>query len=1382
MRKITILLINALMVFALNSWGQSTTIDFEIDGAGYTPSATEGTSTSFIDVFNRSNPNIGGNSTYMWAVEDITLTNPSITLDQIDLTGATSFTFSMDMVAHHYNDWDDNDELLITYSVDGGAYQNLMWIQNTGEQYNDPAALDTDFDGNGECAFVLPALTTGTGTDGCVVSSNTFQNFSTSAIPLSSNTTLDITLQFNGLTSTDEGIYLDNIIISLLSGGNNPPVITGVAHTPSSDITSSTTVSVSSDVTDSDGTVAGVELHWGTSSGVLSNTINMSNTVGDTYATDTDIPAQADGTTVYYEVYALDDDADDSTSPEYSYTVNDPATTTLPYNETYDSDLGECYTYSVSGATKEWHYASYGSNGYADMNGYNSGDTEIDWLILPGINFDSYTNEIMSFDTWWQHATDDANNYLKLYYSTNYPGIGDPTSYSWTELSYTQGATQTWTSSGDIDLSAISGTSVYIGFKYQYNAGNYRHWEIDNISIAPSVPVDVTFQVNMTEETVSGNGVHIAGSMQGWDPATTELLDPDLDGIYTVTLSLMSNVEYQFKYINGNTWADEEDVPAACEASGSTNRYEVTTSPDYSIPVVCFGSCVDCGGAYYDITFQVDMQNETVSGDGVYLAGTFTNWGTNAIAMTQNGSIWSTTVSLQENSSVEYKFVNGDPNNGGAWENNIANRQLTVPSATTTLDLVCFDSNVACPVSDFVIINEVDADQDGTDANEFIELYDGGVGNTNLSGLVVVLFNGSDDQSYNSAIDLDGYSTDANGYFVIGSSTVPNVDYAFFTTNGLQNGADAVALYIGNDADFPNDTPITTVNLLDAIVYDTNDGDDAGLLVLLNPGEPQINEGGRGSSASHSNQRLPNGSGGQRNTSTYDQAIPTPGAVNAALFTDWTGNSTSDWFDAGSWSNGLPTAAINAVVPDMTGGGNPNPVINGSGAVVNDLVVQSLGELTIGPAGQLTVNGSLSNQNGAAGIVLQSDATGQGSLLTDDVTYMTVQTYLTADKWHMVSAPVTGDTAGVFLGVYLADYTESDSSWTYIVPVGTQLPIGQGYMAWALSDFTANHVGVINVSDVSANLSYTDPHPHPLGQGWNMVGNPFTSAVTWNTNWTLTNLDATMYIYDGNQYKTMNTDGITGSLPSADIPVGQGIWVHANASNPSITIPASERLHSGQGFYKNENTDLHFSVQGNAYSDEMLIQFNDNASADFDSQYDAYKLRGVEAAPQLYMVQNGIDMATNSLPFEDNLMIPVNLEVGADGNYTFTSEFDGSVDVILEDLLTGEFISLYNGTSYAFYASSNDASERFVLHFGALTTVSSVDKSSINVYSNLRDIYVEVPANTQGDIFVYNMMGQNVAGTKISGTLNKVSLSESAYYVVKVISNEQITSKKVFIK
>ena len=59
--------------------------------------------------------------------------------------------------------------------------------------------------------------------------------------------------------------------------------------------------------------------------------------------------------------------------------------------------------------------------------------------------------------------------------------------------------------------------------------------------------------------------------------------------------------------------------------------------------------------------------------------------------------------------------------------------------------------------------------------------------------------------------DLDGYSTDGNGYFVLGNAAVSGVDLVF-SDNGLQNGADAVALYTGGDTDFPNGTPVTTSN------------------------------------------------------------------------------------------------------------------------------------------------------------------------------------------------------------------------------------------------------------------------------------------------------------------------------------------------------------------------------------------------------------------------------------------------------------------------------------------------------------------------------------------------------------------------------------------
>ena len=181
------------------------------------------------------------------------------------------------------------------------------------------------------------------------------------------------------------------------------------------------------------------------------------------------------------------------------------------------------------------------------------------------------------------------------------------------------------------------------------------------------------------------------------------------------------------------------------------------------------------------------------------------------------------------------------------------------------------------------IINEVDADQVGTDSAEFVEIYDGGVGGASLTGLVLVLFNGATDLSYD-AVDLDGFTTDADGYFVVcgDAANVATCDLdALPNTNAIQNGVDAVALYTGNATDFPTGTAVTTDDLLDALVYDTNDADDLGLLVLLNAGQPQVDEGGgAGGSTLDSNQRCPDGSGGARNTDTYAQFAPSPSEAN----------------------------------------------------------------------------------------------------------------------------------------------------------------------------------------------------------------------------------------------------------------------------------------------------------------------------------------------------------------------------------------------------------------------------------------------------------------------------------------------------------------------
>ena len=273
---------------------------------------------------------------------------------------------------------------------------------------------------------------------------------------------------------------------------------------------------------------------------------------------------------------------------------------------------------------------------------------------------------------------------------------------------------------------------------------------------------------------------------------------------------------------------------------------------------VSLTSPAGAGGVTFDIDTADDSASEATDYDAVHL---------DTASIAQGGLTYSFNVPIRGDTAVE-------PDE--SFFAHVSNVVGANTAATSGVGTIANDDS-ATPPSTAIVINELDSDQVSTDAGEFIELFDGGAGNTPLNGLSVVFYNGGNDLSY-ASFDLTGRATDASGYFVLGNAAVPGVDL-IFNGNVLQNGADAVALYSGGP--FPVNAPVTLTNLLDAVVYDTSDLDDPGLLVLLNAGQPQVNEdGGPGGGIVDSIQRCPNGGGGQRNTAGFVALAPTPGAAN----------------------------------------------------------------------------------------------------------------------------------------------------------------------------------------------------------------------------------------------------------------------------------------------------------------------------------------------------------------------------------------------------------------------------------------------------------------------------------------------------------------------
>ena len=128
-----------------------------------------------------------------------------------------------------------------------------------------------------------------------------------------------------------------------------------------------------------------------------------------------------------------------------------------------------------------------------------------------------------------------------------------------------------------------------------------------------------------------------------------------------------------------------------------------------------------------------------------------------------------------------------------------------------------------------IVINELDPSGPGIDDMEFVEIF--GAPGQDLSGYTVVIYNGSNALS-NNAFDLSGYSLDENGFFLIGGPNLSEADLTVDQTNWLQVGQEAVAIYDASATGFPNGTPVTDEDLMDAIVYGNNQPPSLGLVDL----------------------------------------------------------------------------------------------------------------------------------------------------------------------------------------------------------------------------------------------------------------------------------------------------------------------------------------------------------------------------------------------------------------------------------------------------------------------------------------------------------------------------------------------------------------------
>ncbi len=191
----------------------------------------------------------------------------------------------------------------------------------------------------------------------------------------------------------------------------------------------------------------------------------------------------------------------------------------------------------------------------------------------------------------------------------------------------------------------------------------------------------VTFRLNMSNEVVSPNGVHIAGSFQNWNPGDPEWeMYPVGGGIFELVKDIPPGY-YEFKYVNGNDWSgvdnDNENVPLLCNVNG--NR-PLTVEGVVETVQYCYNQCsFSCNDNPGDaqLTFQVNMNEylqTNVLNEFVWVisSGLTANNGVDTLQM-QDGDgdgIYTLTTMMQGSSAVYYRFALGTNTNNLSWIEN----------------------------------------------------------------------------------------------------------------------------------------------------------------------------------------------------------------------------------------------------------------------------------------------------------------------------------------------------------------------------------------------------------------------------------------------------------------------------------------------------------------------------------------------------------------------------------------------------------------------------------------------------------------------------------------------------------------------------------------
>jgi len=534
----------------------------------------------------------------------------------------------------------------------------------------------------------------------------------------------------------------------------------------------------------------------------------------------------------------------------------------------------------------------------------------------------------------------------------------------------------------------------------------------------------------------------------------------------------------------------------------------------------------------------------------------------------------------------------------------------------------------------------------------------------------------------------------------------------------------------------------------------------------------------------------------------------------------WSAATDASWFDPSNWSRStmsgvtsgpMPNDTLTAVVPATVNG---NVIIDqaysvpGNEAKAYSLLIRPGKKLTVKPNSALTIINNLENQAGPDALVIEASSLGRASLIQPNKPESTVELYLTGSSnlnammYHFVSIPVepsASNTSALFTGSYLYDFNTASNSWENLgSSTTTPLDSRKGFMVYSpVSEVTYEIKGKLNNGKFTALTTYA-------GSGYNLVPNPFTSAIDWEASgWTKTNIAGTIYIWPAGaasaseNYASYNPS--SGSIHGGrkEIAIGQSFIVQAISDSSELSMTNAVCTHVSPPFLKKEPLienllRIKSKAAINNAHDEIIVHFMENATTGFDPEFDGSKLQGGSDAPQFSSVAaDNSELCINSMPFSSGeTIVPLHFSFSKTGEISFTASelesFTAGISIYLEDLVQNNVVNLRQQPVYNFTYHPGDAVDRFRLRFNGSIGVYDRSEGNGRAFISNGKLFIEVPGmeGQLAKITVFNMMGQVISSTQavMNGVARVEAPQGSGIYIVEATTAEKYFRIKVFNK